>query len=80
MILDITGTVLIPGNRGKDCPGNGMWNDLECCCDECDYMMCCLDEREHMQCDICKESDCPRVKSAITVKEEDSGSNPTFRQ
>ncbi len=39
MIIDITGTILIPGNEGKDCPGNG-FHEAECCCNECDYMMC----------------------------------------
>ncbi len=33
MIIDITGIELIPGNHGKDCPGNGE-NGNECCCDE----------------------------------------------
>lgn len=37
---------LIPGNYGKDCPANGFHADedgelIECCCDECDYLMCC---------------------------------------
>ncbi|MCH5300905.1 MAG: hypothetical protein J1E56_06250 [Ruminococcus sp.] len=52
MIIDVTGIELIPGNKGSDCPGNGEHKDksgnyIECCCDECDYMMCCLE-------DICK--------------------------
>ena len=42
---------LIPGNRGKDCPGNGSHFDkygnlIECCCDECDFMLCCFPEEE----------------------------------
>lgn len=40
MIVDITGVVLLPGNNGEDCPGNGLSG--ECCCDECDYMLCCF--------------------------------------
>ena len=32
MIVDITGIILIPGNGGKDCPGNGEAGD--CCCDD----------------------------------------------
>lgn len=42
MITDITGTELIPGNCGLNCPGNGFHEEHPCCCDECDYMMCCL--------------------------------------
>lgn len=39
MIVDTTGTILIPGNLGKDCPGNGQHCDdsgipIECCYDE----------------------------------------------
>ncbi len=45
MIRDITGTVLIPGNRGWDCPGNGLHPGAECCCDECDYFLCCMEEQ-----------------------------------
>ena len=44
MIVDVTGIVLIPGNGGRDCPGNGETG--ECCCDECDYMIKCLTEEE----------------------------------
>lgn len=48
MIVDITGTILIPGNGGKNCPGNGLHkhpdgSTIECCCDECDYMLCCYE-------------------------------------
>ena len=39
MIVDVTGVVLIPGNQGRDCPGNGNQPNIECCCDECDYML-----------------------------------------
>ena len=42
MIIDITGTILVPGNWGNDCPGNGTNPAIECCCDECDYMPCCF--------------------------------------
>ena len=52
MIIDITGIELIPGNCGKDCPGNGEHYDengelIECCCDECDFFLCCIDEEEY---------------------------------
>ena len=61
MIIDITGAVLIPGNQGKDCPGNGTDTDVECCCDECDYMLCCLDTTNPAQCSTCQDCDCPRA-------------------
>lgn len=41
-ILDpTTGTMLQPSYHGQDCPGNGAHPDVECCCDECDYLMAC---------------------------------------
>ena len=61
MIIDVTGTILIPGNDGRDCPGNGLHPDIECCCDECDYMMCCLDEHDPAQCSACSDKKCPHV-------------------
>ena len=52
MIIDITGIELTPGNNGKDCLGNGHHFDengkpIECCCDECDYLLCCLSEEDY---------------------------------
>lgn len=46
-MTDESEIVLIPGNKGKDCPGNGRHYDadgdlIECCCDECAYMLCCF--------------------------------------
>lgn len=48
MYEDVTG-IFIPGSGGKDCPGDGTHRDengtiIECCCDECDYMLLCLDD------------------------------------
>lgn len=65
MIIDITGIELIPGNNGKDCPGNGNWfdengNRTECCCDECDYLLCCLKTHTEKDCVECTDCDCPR--------------------
>lgn len=45
---DISGIVLKPGNCGRNCPGNGEHfdengNKIECCCDECNFLMLCLD-------------------------------------
>ena len=57
MIVDITGVVLIPGNAGHDCPGNGE-HEAECCCNECDYMMCCFPP-EPLDCTACEDKDCP---------------------
>ena len=59
MIIDVTGIPLIPGNRGKDCPGSWEYAGLDCCCNECDYMMCCLDTHDTMECGICEDKDCP---------------------
>ena len=59
MIIDITGTVLIPGNCGKDCPGFNK-NGVAECCDECDYMMCCLPAHDKTECLTCKDRNCPR--------------------
>ena len=63
MIIDITGTILIPGKQGKDCPGNGHNNPQVCCCDECDYMICCLPTHKETDCINCKDKGCPRCKT-----------------
>lgn len=60
MITDITGIKLIPGNRGKDCPGKGLCLPNDCCCDECDYMLCCLESHDPQECMCCNDIDCPR--------------------
>ena len=60
MIIDETGVILIPGNGGKDCPGNGTDPTGACCCDECDYMMCYYTEQD---CDVCGDENCPRAGS-----------------
>ena len=64
MIIDITGTELIPGNDGADCPGNGMHEGVECCCDECAYMLCCVDPNWQERCPTCWEQDCPHAQDA----------------
>lgn len=63
MIIDITGIELTPGNNGKDCKGNGehfdeQGNLIECCCDECDYLLCCTSD--NVDCNGCTDIDCPR--------------------
>ena len=68
MIIDVTGIELIPCNNGLDCPGNGKGIDsngnmLECCCDECDYMICCFATQNYEICNNCTDSFCPRVNN-----------------
>ena len=58
MIVDITGVVLIPGNQGRECPGNGEDPNAECCCDECDYLRCCYVSQD---CEDCRDPFCPRL-------------------
>ncbi len=65
MIIDITGTVLTPGNWGRDCLGDGRHHDkdgnlIECCCDECGYLRCCTKKLKKRDCFDCWESECPR--------------------
>ncbi len=62
--VDITGVILTPGNCGKDCRGNGkhttiFGEEIECCCDECAYMMDCLFNPSYDKCSKCREEDCP---------------------
>ena len=45
--VDVTGVILTPLNKGRFCLGNGKHKDrhgnlIECCCDECDYLMRCV--------------------------------------
>ena len=66
MIIDVTGIELNPGNGGIDCLGNGEHFDkngepIECCCDECDYMICCLLMEDFTECNQCDDEYCPRV-------------------
>lgn len=65
MIIDITGVELTPGNDGLDCLGNGEHFDengnlIECCCDECDYMICCFCMTDFSECENCNDENCPR--------------------
>lgn len=52
---------LMPGNEGKDCPGNGTVHGIECQCDECDYLMCCVPEYSPDECEECNIDYCPRI-------------------
>ena len=60
MIIDITGTILTPGNLGNDCLGNGEHVGIECCCKNCDYYMCCMDKNYPNECIDCTAIECPR--------------------
>ena len=60
MIVDVTGTILVPGNGGRNCPGNGEDDPMNCCCDECDYMMCCFEMEDDHLCLVCEDRYCPR--------------------
>ena len=60
MIIDLTGTILIPGSQGKDCPGNGEHQGIACC-DECDYLMCCLETHDPGECLHCGNRFCPHA-------------------
>ncbi len=64
MIVDITGTILIPGNLGNDCPGNGIKKRNVCCCDECGYMMCCMEGHNMEECQTCADKNCPHALRA----------------
>ncbi len=64
-MFDVSGVEIIPGNRGENCPGNGKHYDeqgdlIECCCDECDYLMCCI-SATLTTCTSCKDDKCPRA-------------------
>ncbi|MCI5891782.1 MAG: hypothetical protein MRZ66_00025 [Clostridiales bacterium] len=65
MIIDVTGVEIVPGNFGKDCPGNGEHYDSDgnliwCCCDECDYLLCCTEDNWEEACKTCFLTECPR--------------------
>ncbi len=60
MIIDITGVELTPGFNGEDCLGNGLHYGIECCCDECNYMICCLETWSPEMCKECCDKDCPK--------------------
>ena len=65
MIVDVTGIILIPGNRGNECPGSWEYAGLDCCCDECDYMLCCMESHDPKDCLTCNDKDCPRSPNCM---------------
>lgn len=70
MIIDVTGTLLSPGNCGNDCPGNWEYASLACCCDECDYMMCCLETHDPAECVNCTDKNCLHSPNCIDCNAE----------
>lgn len=48
MIDPSTGVELRPSFHGKDCPGNGEHEGIECCCDECDHYLTCFPDWKEM--------------------------------
>lgn len=49
-IIDVTGVELTPGDMSA-CLGNGEHfdengNPIECCCDECNYLILCLENEK----------------------------------
>ncbi len=63
MITDITGMVLTPGNNGLDCLGNGNHTRtdgslIECCCDECNFLVCCTLNPNNILCQTCTNIQC----------------------
>ena len=64
MIIDVTGIELTPGNDGKDCLGNGSHYEengelIECCCDECEFLLCCVSEYHKPEhCESCYYIEC----------------------
>ena len=68
IIVVISGIVLIPGHGGKECMGNGKHktkngNVIECCCEECDYLMCCSEDFDSTKCALCTDINCPNSKA-----------------
>ncbi len=58
--MELDESMIMPGREGKDCLGNGTHPEIECTCDECDYLMCCLEGHDERECLTCKEENCPR--------------------
>lgn len=58
------GVTLSPGNLGNDCIYNGLHKDIfgrtiECCCDECNFLLCCIPENNKNKCENCTQKYCP---------------------
>ena len=62
MVIDHTGIRLTPGNSGKDCVGNGSHKEVECCCEECDYLLCCSEYFDPLECLECDDAQCPHSR------------------
>ena len=85
MIIDITKIKLTPGNGGIDCPGNGNHLDengcaIECCCDECDYLLCCESKNFPEICLSCLDSDCPQNAKLPNSNEQNKKTSAQTRK
>ena len=60
MSVDVSGIIITPGDGGKNCMGNGEQdgNLIECCCDECNYLLCCVYKSD---CEECSDIKCPKA-------------------
>jgi len=67
MIIDVSGIVLVPGICGEDCPGSWENAGIDCCCDECDYMMCCLETHNPEECRTCEDQECPHSLNSNNI-------------
>lgn len=61
MFLDIPDNLLFPGNKGKNCIGNGEHKNkygvlIDCCCENCNYFLCCYED--NVDCSNCEEINC----------------------
>ena len=63
MLKDMSDIKLIPGDMGRNCPGNGENGEYECFCDECDYMLCCTAQHDVKQCESCDRKECKNNKN-----------------
>lgn len=64
IIIDSSGVILTPCNKGQNCRGNGFGKNsfgfsIECCCDECGYALCCTDDHTVEDCVSCTAYECP---------------------
>ena len=58
------GLFVIPGNGGRDCPGNGtltIGGKTLCLCDECGWFLCCEEDKDPDDCLTCRDAGCPRA-------------------
>lgn len=64
MLIHENGTILIPGNSGRECPGNGTFHTLDGTpiprgCGTCAFYACC---HAPAHCHTCTNLDCPQKR------------------